>query len=821
MAELRCPMCGNVVASDLEICPHCQARLKPLLAASEQPAENLNPASESDRPAPQTEPAAEGSNVPDWLQQLRGEPGIQKMESGPESEEAAGTESILPENMPAPGPEQDLKDWLAGLKEPDQSLQTSQEKDQVEEDGSQLGVEASRESGIDSGEADEWLGRLNVDQAANASNPEESSKPVEQGPAEESQVENPPLADSESSQEAPAMQQEDIPDWLLRLQAETRENAALEPEPTEKPGEEGTLETPAGGALTGAGAKEGEALPHIQWPDRSEEVISGDQGTEAGADKPDWQKESSLDIPALSDELEPLPEEKPEWVQFEQTSDASISDHLPEDGTLPEPVPGEEPLDLGAVTLSETMGASGEMAFPNENEQVPEWLQDVDAGAGEPASQEPGATLDEGLIVPPAAEDETPPDAAELEMPDWVASLRPEDVASKPAEEPPASEEGPLAEAKIPAWVQDMKPLDSLMEEDHVLDGNLAGVVEMQGPLAGLQGVLPASPGLGKPRKPLNYTSKLRVSDDQHQQVADLEKMVSGEAALSETGSPHKKPFKGVLRWVISLALGLAILLPAITGFSFSPAPQNYPPELVAAREVLFGLPKDSAVLLVFAYQPAYTSELEAAGLPLAGNLLSTGIRLAAVSTLPTGPALAEHFLSQAEKSQALPDTTLTTNLGYLAGGASGVLKFAMDPVTTLPNSLSGCQPWSCLLKDVKSLSDFGALVVMTDDPDQARTWIEQASPYLGDKPLVMVISAQAEPLVRPYYESGQVKGLVTGLAGGKAYEQALQIPGLSSQYWNAFSIAMFVAEAALVIGGIWSLVVGLRKLKSTERGQA
>jgi len=38
-----------------------------------------------------------------------------------------------------------------------------------------------------------------------------------------------------------------------------------------------------------------------------------------------------------------------------------------------------------------------------------------------------------------------------------------------------------------------------------------------------------------------------------------------------------------------------------------------------------------------------------------------------------------------------------------------------------------------------------------------------------------MVISAQAEPMIRPYFDSGQIKGLVSGLSDAKIYEQSNQ----------------------------------------------
>jgi hypothetical protein len=78
--------------------------------------------------------------------------------------------------------------------------------------------------------------------------------------------------------------------------------------------------------------------------------------------------------------------------------------------------------------------------------------------------------------------------------------------------------------------------------------------------------------------------------------------------------------------------------------------------------------------------------------------------------------------------------------------------------------------------------------------------------------------------MIRPYYDSGQIKGLVTGLAGGKAYEQAneqaFQGVGLARRYWDAFSAGLFLAEVMILVGGLWSGIAAWRARRSkTEEG--
>jgi hypothetical protein len=98
----------------------------------------------------------------------------------------------------------------------------------------------------------------------------------------------------------------------------------------------------------------------------------------------------------------------------------------------------------------------------------------------------------------------------------------------------------------------------------------------------------------------------------------------------------------------------------------------------------------------------------------------------------------------------------------------------------------------------------------MTNDADIARAWIEQVGPFLqtAAKPLLVVTSAQAEPLIRPYYEAvpPQVHGLVAGLAGGLAYGRSLgsiQPTGL----WDALSVSVTVSVLIILVGSIAGVV--------------
>jgi hypothetical protein len=74
---------------------------------------------------------------------------------------------------------------------------------------------------------------------------------------------------------------------------------------------------------------------------------------------------------------------------------------------------------------------------------------------------------------------------------------------------------------------------------------------------------------------------------------------------------------------------------------------------------------------------------------------------------------------------------------------------------------------------------------------------------------MVMVLSAGAEPMVRPYFESlePQVDGILTGLPAALAYEQLNERPGQAQARWNAFGSGVLAVELILAVGLVYGLV--------------
>jgi hypothetical protein len=347
--------------------------------------------------------------------------------------------------------------------------------------------------------------------------------------------------------------------------------------------------------------------------------------------------------------------------------------------------------------------------------------------------------------------------------------------------------------------------------------------IEGAGPLAGLRGALPAEPDVSQAPKPPVYSVKLHVTEPQQIQAELLRSLIEAE------GQPQALPRRPVVssqdivRLFMAVLLIFPILFVMLTGFpQFGLPPSSM--EVNAVGKMIDGLAPGAPVLLAVDYQPGFAGEMDAATLPVVQHLFEKGAYLALVSTIATGPVQAEQLLSQVRSASDAPlqISANSVNLGYIPGGATGVLGFAQSPREVLPTSLRGEQAWDAAgLQGIDSLEKFAMVLVATENPDIARYWVEQVQPQLGATPLVLVLSAQAEPMIWPYYYANpsQVQGLVGGLAGGAAYLVRNAQSGEATQFWSPYSAGVLVAVLLMILGGVMYLISARIALQKEKTG--
>src|SRR6266508_4347470 len=399
------------------------------------------------------------------------------------------------------------------------------------------------------------------------------------------------------------------------------------------------------------------------------------------------------------------------------------------------------------------------------------------------------------------------------EMPDWLSQPEPgtAEPVSQQGDVPATTSDESLAPVDLPSWVQAMRPVEAVISETTPSVADQP--TETEGPLAGLQGVIPIAP-IGSSRRPKAVSLKLQASDEQQASAALLEQILSTETSPRKLITSSFVAPQQWLRWVLT---GLFLLV--LSGVLFLrsqsiPVSANLPVvEVDNVSNAVLNIPANSKVLVVIDYEPSLAGEMEAISSPLLSQMAQLSHpNFSFLSTSPNGAALVERLISNTNINQT---ASPYLNLGYLPGGATGVLGFMESPGQV--NSFA----------DVQSFSDYSALIVLSDHAESGRVWVEQLQSQkqidatLANKPLLMVASAQAGPLLQPYVLSGQITGMISGISDAAKYETKNSLSaGLTRSYWDTFGIGLMMSIALIIVGSLWSLFTGMRTRRTdAEQG--
>jgi len=260
-------------------------------------------------------------------------------------------------------------------------------------------------------------------------------------------------------------------------------------------------------------------------------------------------------------------------------------------------------------------------------------------------------------------------------------------------------------------------------------------------------------------------------------------------------------------RLLMTILVAAAVLVPLWAPSGWSWLLLGPSPDVSKVYQTIEDLPAGRPVLVAFDYTPATAGELDPQARALVRHLLSRGLPVVTVSLVPEGPALAGQVMVQemAGYPEALYGGAYV-NLGYLAGGEAALRALAAGLPAAVPvDSLAGL-PLGELpaTARVTGLDDLGLIVVLAGDSESVRWWVEQVGARTRT-PLVAGVSAAIEPQLRPYRDSGQLAGLISGLPGAARYAALTGAGADWAGRLDALSLGLLVLIVVVVLGNLAS----------------
>jgi len=256
-------------------------------------------------------------------------------------------------------------------------------------------------------------------------------------------------------------------------------------------------------------------------------------------------------------------------------------------------------------------------------------------------------------------------------------------------------------------------------------------------------------------------------------------------------------------RWIFLVML-VAMSFPLIVHMKL---PVRASPEARGFYENIEKLQAGDVVYLASDYDPGGKAELDPMLLAVLDRLFQKNVKIVGATLWPAGsPLLERAYKAEAPKYNKVYGVDYV-HLGFKEGKENVMVQlgksirevFPVDyygtPLDSLPLMHSGLNG-----KPIDKLNDTKLLVNISIGYPGTKEWVQQVRSRFN-LPMISGCAAVSAPEYFPYVQSGQLSGLLGGLAGAAEYEEMIDRPGWGVTGMAAQSLAHVTIVLLIVLG--------------------
>ena len=381
----------------------------------------------------------------------------------------------------------------------------------------------------------------------------------------------------------------------------------------------------------------------------------------------------------------------------------------------------------------------------------------------------------------------------EEEMPDWLRKIR-QSGETPEAQERDLTPEG--GEQTIPMldWIgtQDVEPLDGQPKESELEYKNLQDLPEetIQMPVDTATDEIPGE-GSGVVSDVVQAIGPiLTITPEEEIQADHLLATITAESVPKRSQKQSQEPRHWLQRILFNLGLILIITLIALWGGRSQLTRDLLQPQNEAVISWAQDLPKRATILVIMDTQAGFYSEISMIAKPVIENVASSEREFLVLSSAPIGNLLFNRMISELELSTSIS----AQDLGYFPIAAYGAFGLGGDVsanwrIANLPQS-----------EKALPVADYDGIIVLADSIVGAKAWVEQLSALMPGNQLILFLTAQAGPMLLPYYDSGQVSGIISGISEAAGVEAALAQSSMVADRWQLYQIGIWLMLVVLIV---------------------
>jgi hypothetical protein len=222
-------------------------------------------------------------------------------------------------------------------------------------------------------------------------------------------------------------------------------------------------------------------------------------------------------------------------------------------------------------------------------------------------------------------------------------------------------------------------------------------------------------------------------------------------------------------RWIF-LMVGLLVFLPLIFPV---PLPLTVSPRVKGFYDAIEAVPEGSTVLVSCDYDPAARPEMVPMTLTTLRHLFDRHCKVIITVLWNGGPGIVDATLHAVTDPRGLKNGVDYVNLGYKAGNEAVMVLMGQSIPSTFPRDITGGLTANYpIMQGIRNYSNFPLLVSLSGGYPGTKEYVQQVQGRFHIK-MIAGVTAVSAPEFYPYLQSGQLQGLLGGMAGAAEYEKA------------------------------------------------
>jgi len=252
-------------------------------------------------------------------------------------------------------------------------------------------------------------------------------------------------------------------------------------------------------------------------------------------------------------------------------------------------------------------------------------------------------------------------------------------------------------------------------------------------------------------------------------------------------------------RWIF-LVTGLLVLLPLLWPLNLPLVPSA---PVRGYQAALAALPPGSLVLMSCDYDPAARPELEPMTRTTLRQLFRQRCKVVVLALYQGGAVLVDQIVRDVADDRRQVYGVDYVNLGYKAGNEAVLVLMGQSIPSTFPRDQNGTPVDSLpLMRQVRNYASFAMIVSISSGYPGTREWVQQVQGRFH-VPMVAGVTAVFAPTLYPYLQTGQLRGLLGGMAGAAEYEDLRYERGQASRGMDAQSLAHVFIALCILMGNV------------------